>query len=111
MINIIRQEAYTLADVALTEANLSNAEAFKTKLLSVFNEQQKGIILNMEQVTYIDSTFLGALVAGLKHAISLKQDLILVGLQADIFDLFKLIRLDKVFKIYSNYNDAISKLN
>ncbi|WP_158827173.1 STAS domain-containing protein [Mucilaginibacter lacusdianchii] len=102
MISIINEDKYLWADVNLTEANLSNANEFKALLIDLLNQKQKSIVLNMTQVTYIDSSFLGALVAGLKHAISMQFDIILVGLQPDIHDLIKLIRLDKVFKIYND---------
>ena len=62
----------------------------------------------MEEVEYIDSSFLGALVSSLKHVISFKSDIILVGMRKDIVNLFALIRLDKVFKIYDNFNDALA---
>jgi anti-sigma B factor antagonist len=65
----------------------------------------------MEQVTYVDSSFLGALVAGLKHALGAGNDLVLLSLQNDVHDLLKLIRLDKVFKIYADEQTAIAVLN
>lgn len=109
MINIIKiQDHFVLTDLQLTEANMAYADAFKAELISLLNTHQKKIVLSMHQVSYIDSTFLGALVASLKHAISLNLDVILVGLKKDISDLLSLIRLDKVFKIYDNFNAATS---
>jgi anti-sigma B factor antagonist len=108
MISIVKQDQYLWADVNLTEANLSNANDFKTLLTDLLNDKRTSIVLNMSTVTYIDSSFLGALVAGLKHAISMQLDIVLTGLQPDILDLLKLIRLDKVFKIYSD-NSLVGK--
>jgi anti-sigma B factor antagonist len=107
MINISKEEAgYLLVNVNLTEANLSHSEQFKNELIALLNNKQRSIWLNMEQVNYVDSSFLGALVAALKHAISLKRDVVLINLQKDIDDMLKLIRLDKVFKIYSTEQEA-----
>ena len=108
MIDIIKQESeYLLVSLSIQEANLGNADAFKAEIISLLNQQHKKILLSMHQVGYIDSSFLGALVAALKHALSLGLDIILVGLKKDVSDLLKLIRLDKVFKVYDSYNDAL----
>ncbi|SFS60464.1 anti-sigma B factor antagonist [Mucilaginibacter polytrichastri] len=107
MIDIIKNQSnYLLVDVNLNEANMGNAAIFKSEIISMLDLHHKKIILSLHQVNYIDSTFLGALVAALKHAISLKADIALVGLKKDIHDLLTLIRLDKVFKIYDSFNDA-----
>ncbi len=107
MIDILNQQnEHVLADLNLRDANMSNADEFKTELISILDIYKKKVVLSMHNVNYIDSTFLGALVAALKHAIALKLDILLVGLNKDIRDLLILIRLDKVFKIYDNYNDA-----
>lgn len=108
MIDTIKEEnGYLYASLNLAEANLGNADEFKAELTGLLSQHHKKILLNMEQVKYIDSSFLGALVASLKHALSLKLDIALIGLQQDVHDLLKLIRLDKVFKIFGTYDEAI----
>ena len=107
MIDILNQQSeHILADLNLRDANMSNSDEFKTELINILDIYKKKVVLSMHNVNYIDSTFLGALVSALKHAITLKLDIVLVGLNKDIRDLLMLIRLDKVFKIYDNYNDA-----
>lgn len=107
MINISKEEAgYVLVQVNLTEANLSHSESFKTQLIALLNQKQRSLWLDMQQVAYVDSSFLGALVAALKHAMSIQRDVVLINLQKDIDDMLKLIRLDKVFKIYGTEREA-----
>lgn len=109
MISIYKQdEKNLLLDLDLQEADLNNADEFKTELLRLFETHQKRVILNMQKVKYIDSSFLGALVAVLRHLISVKQDIVLVSVRKDIADLFALVRLDKVFKIYGSFDEAIA---
>ena len=110
MIKIYKEdEANLLLNLQIKDANMGNADDFKAQLLALFDKhQKKRIIINMENVQYIDSSFLGALVSVLKHVISFKSDLVLVGMRKDIANLFALIRLDKVFKIYDNFNDALA---
>lgn len=109
MIKIFKEDDTSIqVNLNITEANLANADEFKAELMGIFNSAHKNIILGLNQVEYIDSSFLGALVASLKHLISFKCDLILVGLRKDVADLFALIRLDKVFKIYPGFDDVPS---
>ena len=106
MISIHKEnDGALLLNLNLKEANLENADEFKADLITLLDDHQKKVVLDMHQVEYIDSSFLGALVAALKYAISLKLDIALVGLRKDINDLFELIRLDKVFKIYPSFDD------
>jgi anti-sigma B factor antagonist len=98
---------YLVADVTITEANLSNSDQFKAELIALLDKHHKVIILDLQELKYVDSAFLGALVSALKYAISLQLDIVLVGLRTDIRDLIKLIRLDKVFKIYNYAEDAL----
>jgi anti-sigma B factor antagonist len=109
MITVFNEdEKNLLLNLDLQEADLNNADKFKAELLQLFETHQKRIVLNMQKVDYIDSSFLGALVAVLRHLISVKQDIILVALRKDIADLFALVRLDKVFKTYSSFDEAVA---
>lgn len=108
MIKIIKDtDTHLLIEIEVSEANLGNSDLFKSQVIQLLDRHKKNIIIDFNKVEYIDSSFLGALVAILKHAMAAKLDIVLVGLKTDVHDLLKLIRLDKVFKIYNNYNDAI----
>ncbi|UEG53837.1 STAS domain-containing protein [Mucilaginibacter daejeonensis] len=107
MISLIKEEpTHLIVQVDLTEANLSHADQVKEDLISFLEAKGRSLWVDMHKVSYVDSSFLGALVAALKHAISMKADVVLLGLQKDIEDLLKLIRLDRVFKIYSSEEEA-----
>ncbi|MGF7073330.1 STAS domain-containing protein [Mucilaginibacter sp. P25] len=97
-----------IADILLKEANLGNAEQFKSELMSLINKGNKYVIVNFEQVIYVDSSFLGALVSALKLAMNSGGDIAVVGLNNDIRSLFQLVRLDKVFRIYTNTQEALT---
>ena len=107
MINTIKeQNGYLIVDLNVSEASLNNSDLFKRELIALLDEKQKKVVIDMSKVEYMDSSFLGALVSSLKHAIALKSDIVLIGLRKDISDLFALIRLDKVFKIYKDFNEV-----
>lgn len=92
---------YLVAEINLKEANLVEAERFKSEMVRLINEGHKEIIVDFGQVSYVDSSFLGALVSSLKYAISQKGDIAVVHLNNDILNLFQLIRMDKVFTVHS----------
>ncbi|MFD1257354.1 STAS domain-containing protein [Mucilaginibacter terrae] len=111
MLKVVKEGAsYLLVTVNLTEANLNHSDQFKDELIALLNLKKSSVWLNLQTVTYVDSSFLGALVASLKHAITMQCDVVLLGLQKDIEDLLKLIRLDKVFKIYATEQDALNAI-
>ena len=108
MISITKQQnGYLLAKLDVAEANLNNSDKFKAELINLLDGHNEKIVIDMNKVSYMDSSFLGALVAGLKHAISMNSDVILVDLRKDIYDLFTLIRLDKVFKIHKDFDEVL----
>lgn len=99
-------DSYVALKTNINEANLNNSEKFKTELVTLIDEHKKKFVLDLSSISYMDSSFLGALVSSLKHAIAIKSDILLIGLKPDIHNLFSLIRLDKVFKIYKNLTEA-----
>ena len=100
------QGNYLLANLNVREANLTVADIFKSELIDLVNQGHKLIVVNFERVTYVDSSFLGALVAALKVAIPQKSDIAVLNLNTDIRNLFELIRMDKVFKIYDRIEEV-----
>ncbi|WP_254560885.1 STAS domain-containing protein [Dyadobacter diqingensis] len=101
----------TQATILPEEASLANADKFKEEMITLIVEGTKLIIVNFENVNYIDSSFLGSLVVALKYAMPRKTDIYLVALKPDVRNLLTLIRMDKVFKIYKNFDQAMDALN
>lgn len=74
-------------------------EAIKTKPVQ--------IVVNLAAVTFIDSTALSTLVAGMKRARQMEGDLRLCKLQQPVRMIFELTRLDKAFEIFPGEDEAI----
>ncbi|MFN4007981.1 MAG: STAS domain-containing protein [Chitinophagaceae bacterium] len=100
VIQISESTPYTIATINVTEANLECSEAFKLQMMRLIDDGHKKVIVSFEKVSYVDSSFLGALVASLKYAINKHADITLTHLNKDVANLLQLIRLDKVFTIY-----------
>ncbi|MFY9629794.1 MAG: STAS domain-containing protein [Methylocystis sp.] len=86
-----------------------NASELKDLFLKVL-EQEDGhdIIIDLDQVQFIDSSGLGALLSGLKNAGLRSRGFILAGLQPRVRSMFELTRLHRVFDIYPKLEEALS---
>lgn len=91
------------------DANLSKSEQFKDLVLQEIESGSIRMIVSFKNVDYIDSSFLGALVAILKKLVPLKGKLALSDLNSDIINLFELTRLDKIFDLKDSLELALKE--
>jgi len=68
---------------------------------------QKIIILDMEKVSYIDSSGMGALVAEHRRVLNAQRQLRLCNLEANVQKVLRLAFLDRIFNIYPNQEEAL----
>ena len=80
---------------------------FKDKVNEEIEQGSFKVIVDLSIVEYVDSSFLGALVAGLKRATMKNGDLKLVSLQPPVRAMFDLTRLYRIFDIYETMDDAV----
>lgn len=91
------------------DANLVKSGHFKELIFAEINEGSRKIVISFEQVDYIDSSFLGALVAILKSLLPLGGKLILIELNDDIRNLFEMTRLDKIFNLQDSLETVLTE--
>jgi anti-sigma B factor antagonist len=72
------------------------------------SKEPANIVVNLNQVTFLDSSALATLVFGLKRATQFNGALRLCCLQRRVRLLFELTRMDRVFEIYPCEEDAIN---
>ena len=83
------------------------ALAFKEAMRRNTEETSKKILLDLGNVTFIDSSGLGAIVAIMNH-LSPERQLVLAGLTPTVEKVFRLTRMDQVFDLYLALDDAIA---
>jgi len=66
------------------------------------------VVVNLEKVSFVDSTGLSTLVQGTKQSRMQNGDLYICGLQQPVRIIFELTRLDKFFEIFPAEEDAIT---
>jgi anti-sigma B factor antagonist len=64
------------------------------------------VILNLEDVNFVDSSALAILVRGMKRCRERNGDLLLCGLRQPVRIIFELTRMDKAFRIYDTEEAA-----
>jgi anti-sigma B factor antagonist len=65
------------------------------------------VVINLEDVDFLDSTALAILVHGMKSSRKLNGDIRLCGLRPPIRMVFELTRLDRVFEIFGSEEEAV----
>lgn len=79
------------------DLDINSNKEFKEKVNSVLGV--KKIIVNCENLSYIDSTGLGAFISIYKHIKEKGEKLVITGLKPHIKKIFLITDLDKVFEI------------
>ena len=89
------------------EIDLYNVSKLKNALFSITDGQFTSVIIDMSNVTYMDSSGIGTLVAGQKKMKALNGKFALMNIRDDVLNILKLATLDKFFKIYSNKEEIV----
>ena len=83
----------------------------KETLQELLSEQkQRKIIVDLQDVPFIDSSGLAALVSGLRLARENEGDIVLSGAQSQAQIVFRLTMLDRIFAIHPTVEDAKQSL-
>jgi anti-sigma B factor antagonist len=83
-------------------------EAVRTKLKGLLAAGHRRIILNLVEVTYIDSVGLGTLIGGFTSARNAGGELKLLHLPRGVQHLLQVTRLSTVFEIYESLPAAVA---
>ncbi|MGI6705343.1 MAG: STAS domain-containing protein [Clostridia bacterium] len=81
------------------EVDIYNAPQLKEQLLSLLEERKANVILQCQDLKYIDSTGLGVLISALKRVKDYDGTITIRGLKPYILKIFTLTGLDRVFTI------------
>ena len=94
--------------VALSgEIDMEEAPRVRRALLDSL-KQKKDILVDMSQMTYIDSSGVASLIEGLQAAREQKNDLALVSVNPRARRVLGLAQLDKVFTIHADLATALA---
>lgn len=93
------------------EIDINTAPQLKKTFDRLVREKKEKIIINMEKVSYIDSSGLATLVELLKNFRKYGARLKLAGLSAKVKSLFEITKLEKLFDIQDKEDQAAETFN
>jgi anti-sigma B factor antagonist len=105
-LNIEKIKAYTVLFIQEERIDAHNSGELKEAILHLIEQGEVNIIVQLEQVRFIDSSGLGALLAGHKNAAAKAGKMAIVNMQQQVLSMFELTRLDRVFEIYTDLTEA-----
>ena len=84
------------------EIDIATAPQFRQAMVEAADRVGAVVVVDLDQVEFIDSTGLGVLVGGLKRARTSGGDLVLVCTQPRILRLLEVTRLDRALDVYES---------
>ena len=81
------------------ELDIESSTILKERLHEILDEQMADVIINAEDLEYIDSTGLGMLIGVIKTLKTRGKELTIVNPQTSVTKLFRITGLDKVFTL------------
>jgi len=90
------------------EIDINTSPALKKSFDKLLSAKTPKIVINLSQVTYVDSSGLATLVEILKNMRSYGGKLKLTNLSDKVKNLFEITKLEKLFEIMADEADAIA---
>jgi anti-sigma B factor antagonist len=87
--------------------NALAAESVKEKLKQFYEQPNTKLILNLENIDFVDSTGFGVFLSIMKTANNNFGYFKICNIQPDVMELFKLLKLHNVFEIYNTLDDGV----
>lgn len=81
------------------ELDIYTTDQFKQEAISLYSENKKDILMNLEKLEYIDSTGLGAFIYILNNISENNNKLIIENVKPSIRKLFSITKLDEIFEM------------
>jgi len=88
------------------EVDVYTAPALKDKLVDLIESGCTNVVVDLEGVSFIDSSGLGVLVSGLRRARERDGAVRIVCTRENILKIFRITGLDKVFPVFPDITEA-----
>ena len=90
------------------EIDVYTAPKLRECISGLVDDGQQKLVIDLEQVEFMDSTGLGVLVGGLKRVRTVEGTLELVCTQERLLKIFRITGLSKVFLIHGSQSEALA---
>ena len=100
------EDAQTLTLAGHGEIDFATLDTLTTELVKAANSDVETVVVDLQQVTYIDSSGLGVLVGAHKRLKAQGRALVLRVADTEMIKLLKLTGLDQLFAIEMPYDES-----
>ena len=90
---------------------MANAPSVRKDLLELIALDHRHLVLDLGEVSFVDSSGLSVLVSALKAAHKVNGSVVLLNLNNDVRALIELTRRHEVFQIFADQQAAIDQLS
>ena len=90
------------------EIDLHVSPSVTASLNAVIEKKPRRLVVDLSDVTYIDSAGLAALIQGMQKVEAYGGKFLLAGLQETVRSIFEISRLDQVFQIFPDTDTAMA---
>lgn len=97
----------TVLHVKEKRLDAHNSPELNEQILKLLNSGENKLIIDLDEVYFVDSSGLGVLLSGFKNAASHDGSFVLTGLQTQVRSMFELTRLHRVFTISPTLKEAL----
>jgi anti-anti-sigma factor len=101
----------TIVTINLTRGTMDTAPELREYMMELIEEGERFIIGNLSKCEFMDSSFLGALVAVLKKLKSINGDFKIVFSKKTPDGILNLTKMDNVFSVYPSVEEAINSFD
>ena len=84
------------------------ADPVKEQLKQFYEQPNTKLILNLEDIDFVDSTGFGVFLSIMKTANNHYGHFKICNIHTDVMELFKLLKLHNVFEIYNTQEDCVN---
>jgi anti-sigma B factor antagonist len=89
------------------DVDLYSSPKLRKEILKLVAPREARLLVNLDAVTYMDSSGLATLIEGLQHIHRNNGRMAVTGLHDAVKEVFELTRLDTVFSIYPDSESAM----
>jgi anti-anti-sigma factor len=109
---VVELENAIVVRIQLERATLSKASIFKDTMDELIQSGKHKIILDCQNIAFMDSTFLGAIVVSLKkiRAVNGNLSLVFSDKSSVVFSMLETTKMLNIFEIYFSIEEAVNKL-
>ncbi|WP_019954940.1 STAS domain-containing protein [Yoonia vestfoldensis] len=100
---------FTIIRPGAARLTAANAKTFKDEVTDIINGGANRVVIDFKNVSFLDSSGLGALVGVLKK-VGHRGELVVSGLNSDVQQMFRICRMDRVFTVYKDVETATQSM-